>query len=358
MVSRPRQPTTTGEELIRRYDAGVRPYCLRDWQSGFGGCTLTGRQKRKFSVAYVVRPRTRTTNACLCFTLMSKMPDNKPWSRAADERDPSRGVLLDLQEDCDWKMDSTVLIPNVDPITALDDNMQVQCLPIHGAGQPEWTYRRVPKVTAFRTFARLTFWCRKPKDFTYHLCAENMTKTAIAPALPEEDGKALLEHGILPPESLARDRFCVMCPVKRGSPRLIPWCLCHNWCHISCSYQTHLGRVCPSHVQILDLRRNIIVLRHPYHEDCVVLPTRPTLCPDNKNIERDIANKLLNHCWEMIPHSPSGNLLLDKHAWLSAGLVWMQGASESGIKGVFEDSGPEGLESRPTINLFELATKE
>ena len=32
----------------------------------------------------------------------------------------------------------------------------------------------------------------------------------------------------------------------------------------------------------------------------------------------------------------------------------MQGASESGIEGVFEDSGPEGLESRPTINLFEL----
>ena len=27
MVSRPRQPTTTGEELIRRFDAGVRPYC-------------------------------------------------------------------------------------------------------------------------------------------------------------------------------------------------------------------------------------------------------------------------------------------------------------------------------------------
>ena len=35
------------------------------------------------------------------------------------------------------------------------------------------------------------------------------------------------------------------------------------------------------------------MLRHPYHEDCVVLPTRPTLRPDNKNIERDIANRLL-----------------------------------------------------------------
>ena len=98
MVSRPRQPTTTGESLMRRYDAGVS--WLRDWQLGFGGYTkvceyqVKGETKRKFSVAYVVRPQTRTTNACLCFTLMSKMPDGKPWSRAADKRDPSRGVLL------------------------------------------------------------------------------------------------------------------------------------------------------------------------------------------------------------------------------------------------------------------------
>ena len=38
----------------------------------------------------------------------------------------------------------------------------------------------------------------------------------------------------------------------------------------------------------------------------------------------------------------------------SAGLVWMHGASDSGIKGVFDELGPEGLESRPTISLFEL----
>ena len=32
----------------------------------------------------------------------------------------------------------------------------------------------------------------------------------------------------------------------------------------------------------------------------------------------------------------------------------MHGASDSGAKGMFEDSRPEGLESRPTIRLFEL----
>ena len=44
---------------------------------------------------------------------------------------------------------------------------------------------------------------------------------------------------------------------------------------------------------------------------------------------------------------------MEKHAWLSAGLVWMNGASASGPKGVYEEARPDGLESRPTINLFE-----
>ena len=87
----------------------------------------------------------------------------------------------------------------------------------------------------------------------------------------------------------------------------------------------------------------------------VVLPTRNTTRPDNKNIERDVATRVLRDDTSLSRWSPASwlNLLLEKHAWLSAGLVWMHGASESGIKGVFEDSGPDGLESRPTINLFE-----
>ena len=129
------------------------------------------------------------------------------------------------------------------------------------------------------------------QKMTYHLCAEDMTKSAIVPNLPEEERRDLMEHGILPQESSTKDRFCVMCPVKRGSPRLhekLPCCLCYNWCHICCSYQTHLGRVCPYHVQILDLKRKIIVLRHPYHEDCVVLPTRNTTRPDAKSIDWEV----------------------------------------------------------------------
>ena len=102
MASRPRQPIAVGEELLCRFDAGVRPYWLRDWQSGFGGYTkvyeykVDGATRRRYSVAHVVRPRTNSTNACLCFTLMSKLPEHKPWKRAAGEKDPSRGIILDL----------------------------------------------------------------------------------------------------------------------------------------------------------------------------------------------------------------------------------------------------------------------
>ena len=155
---------------------------------------VNGETRRKFSAVHVVRPRTQTSNACLCFTLMSEMPDHKPWMRTTGTRDPSRETFVDLQENCTWKMDSTVMLCNIDPIKVFDDNMQVQCLPVYGSDQPKWTYRMVPKVASFRSFARLLSWCRKPQKMTYHLCAEDLTRSTIVPALPEEDRRALLEH--------------------------------------------------------------------------------------------------------------------------------------------------------------------
>ena len=102
-------------------------------------------------------------------------------------------------------------------------------------------YRTLPKVTNFRTFGRIPAWGRKPQKMTYHLCAENITKNCIVPNLPDDEKDDLLTRRILPPSSSARDMHCVMCPVRRGSPRLLPCCLCYNWCHPGCSYQTHLG---------------------------------------------------------------------------------------------------------------------
>ena len=116
-------------------------------------------------------------------------------------------------------MPSTVMLPSIDQFAVLKDNIkdntQAQCLPLFGSDHPKWTYRKVPKVTAFRNFGRLPPWCRRPQKMTYHSCAEDMTKTAIVPNLPEEDRKTLVEHGMLPHEPSAKDRFCVMCPVKK-----------------------------------------------------------------------------------------------------------------------------------------------
>ena len=333
---------------------------LRDWQSGFGGYTKVyeyqcgGQTKRMYSVAYVVRPRTATSEACLCFSLMEAMPSCKPWKRPAGQKDPSRSILLDLRPFPNWQLPATVLDLGNDIAKDLTEDLQVQCLPVARSSTPKWTYRTLPKVTNFRTFGRLPPWGRKPQKMTYHVCAEDITKNCIVPNLPDDEREDLLTRGALPPSSSARDMHCVMCPVRRGSPRLLPCCLCYNWCHPGCSYQTHLGRVCPCHVQILDPKRKIMVLKYPYHEDLVVLPTRPNLRMDTKSIARDTS------CRPQTGESPMRwsaslwiNTLLEKHAWLSAGLVWMNGASQSADMGVYSDVPPEIPEARPVISLFE-----
>ena len=48
------------------------------------------------------------------------------------------------------------------------------------------------------------------------------------------------------------------------------------------------------------------------------------------------------------------NIIIEKHAWLSAGLIWMPSASDSGNKGEYSDPRPEEPASQPTINFFEL----
>ena len=341
MVSAPRQPVATSNAPLTPFDANIRPYWLRDWQSGFGGYAKVyeyqcgGQTKRMYSVAHVVRPRTGTSEACLCFSVMEAMPSCKPWKRPAGQKDPSRSSLLDLRPFPNWQLPATVLDLGNDVARNLTEDLQAQCLPVARSSTPKWTYRTLPKVTNFRTFGRLHAWGRKPQKMTYHVCAENITKNCIVPNLPEDEREDLLTRGALPPASSARDMHCVMCPVRRGSPRLLPCCLCYNWCHPGCSYQTHLGRVCPCHVQILDPKRKIMVLKYPYHEDLVVLPTRPNLRMDTKNISRDASYRPQTGK-SLMRWSASLwiNTLLEKHAWLSAGLVWMNGASQSADMGV------------------------
>ena len=96
-----------------------------------------------------------------------------------------------------------------------------------------------------------------------------------------------------------------------------------------------------------------MVLRHPYHEDCVVLPARNTTRTDTKSIAQEIRCRSQPDDSSLSRWSQASwlNTLLEKHAWLSAGLVWVQGAAMSASSGVFDH--PQPGEPRPTINLFE-----
>ena len=78
-----------------------------------------------------------------------------------------------------------------------------------------------------------------------------------------------------------------------------------------------------------------MVMSHPYMEDYVVLPTTPTIRIYDRMIDHDISYKL-SHNDQAISRWDSAtwiNILMEKHAWLSAGLIWLPSASDNGTKG-------------------------
>ena len=92
----------------------------------------------------------------------------------------------------------------------------------------------------------------------------------------------------------------------------------------------------------------------PYHEDYVVLPTRSNIRVDNKCVAQDAKYRSQSDESSLTRWSPSSwiNALLEKHAWFSAGLVWLPGASTSADVGAYDESPPNDSDARPTISLF------
>ena len=178
------------------------------------------------------------------------VPSKRPWKRHPGLEDPSRSVILGLQSASEWRVDSTVELKFLELVKPLDDDMQVQCLPVHKSREPRWTYRKVPKVTSLRDFSRIPVWCRKPQPFVYHLCAEDLTKGALIPTLSEAERELLLKEGVLSPESSVRGRVCVMCPVRIGSLKLIPYCSRNNWTRACCSLSLGCCRVTECRIDI------------------------------------------------------------------------------------------------------------
>ena len=146
-----------------------------------------------------------------------------------------------------------------------------------------------------------------------------------------------------------------MCPVRLGSPRLSPCCLCENWCHVACSYKTHLGRMRPCHIRILDPKRKIMVLSHPYLEDYVVLPTRAgiRIAVNQRHCELDYKMHSQDVSISRWCAASWINCLMEKHARLSAGLAWLPEASESGLLAKPDDLSRDSSVAT-IISLFEF----
>ena len=75
-----------------------------------------------------------------------------------------------------------------------------------------------------------------------------------------------------------------------------------------------------------------MVLSHPYMEDYVVLPTRHGIRSENRLTARDLDHKKSRNDMSASRRCSATwiNVLVEKSAWLSAGLIWPPGASHTG----------------------------
>ena len=98
-----------------------------------------------------------------------------------------------------------------------------------------------------------------------------------------------------------------------------------------------------------------MVLSHPYMEYYVLLPTRSGVRTESRLADRDINHKKVGENCTLSRWCAGRwiDLLVEKHAWLSAGHTWLPEASESGWKALFDEESSGKLESMPTINIFE-----
>ena len=99
-----------------------------------------------------------------------------------------------------------------------------------------------------------------------------------------------------------------------------------------------------------------MVLSHPYMEDSVALPSRSGIRCETRLAGRDPNNKKSQDDLTLSTRCSANwiSLLVEKHAWLSAGLIWLPEASATGKKVVFNEDQQGALESIPKINVFEL----
>ena len=80
-----------------------------------------------------------------------------------------------------------------------------------------------------------------------------------------------------------------------------------------------------------------MVLSHPYMGNYVALPTRSGIKSETRMAGRDLNMKKSQDDPSLSRWRSATwiNVLVEKHAWLSTGLVWLPEASATGKKAVF-----------------------
>ena len=178
-----------------------------------------------------------------------------------------------------------------------------------------------------------------PMAFAYHAYAKLVTKSGLGDALHDVERSQLLRNRVLPPALSTREKVCHASKSIKSfaSGRLLPCCLRENWRQVTCSYQSHLGRICPCHVRILGPKRKITILSHPCLEDYVILPTRPP-------VKTSLVRKGKRQLWQ-VGRQGTGFLSLagvaepglSQHARALARLMWTIDAADNGQKASPDD---------------------
>eukprot|EP00971_Amphidinium_carterae_P176745 3504525-Amphidinium_carterae.1 len=131
----------------------------------------------------------------------------------------------------------------------------------------------------------------------------------------------------------AGHRHCGPCGGRYG--QICPCMLCENWAHLGCSYgvEGSRGRVCASHVAILDAEEGIAVIVSDPTERLVGTIVRPTRLFGNassgKRIRPSKSNRGENNVteyarrWELYA--------MYKSIWLAAGLQYEPRSEETGV---------------------------
>ena len=135
------------------------------------------------------------------------------------------------------------------------------------------------------------------------------------------------------------------CPIRMGSPKLLPYCLCKTWCHVACSYQTHLGRVPVSH-------RDSPLFLTPMWRTMLCFELGRTLVSSAQRVQE--VDYKTEHEDASVLRWCTARWTGGKHAWLSTGLIWLPEAPDTGQPPKMDDHSQHEVESMPTISLFEF----